>query len=161
MKDQDSIFFRNFSLLLGGLVLLTIILAVISYIRNSTISEGKEQAIDRSLIAQEIAPVAKVNTGGEIVAEVAKTEEKPAAAFDGSTDGKMIFDNVCAACHATGAAGAPKLEASEWTDRMAIGIDGLIKSAIDGKGAMPPRGGRPDLNDEQIKASVEFMTSGF
>jgi cytochrome c5 len=37
------------------------------------------------------------------------------------------------------------------------GIDGLVASAINGLNVMPPRGGRPDLSDQQIKAAVEFM----
>ncbi len=161
MKDQDSIFFRNFSLLVGGLFLLTIILGFVGYVRNAEISEGKEQAVDRSHIAETLKSVAKVNTGEVIVAQVAAVDETPKAAFDGSTDGKMIYENVCSACHGTGAAGAPKLEASAWENRLTQGIDGLVKSATTGKGAMPPRGGRADLNDEQIKATIEFMTSGF
>ena len=65
------------------------------------------------------------------------------------------------ACHATGVAAAPKLEAAEWTERMAGGIDALVTSSINGKGAMPPRGGRADLSDEQMKAVIEYMVSGF
>jgi len=161
MKDQDSIFFRNFSLLVGGLFLLTIILGFVGYVENKEVNESKKNGVDRSHIAESIESFAKVNTGEVIIAQIATVDETPSAAFDGSTDGKMIYDNVCAACHNTGAAGAPKLEASAWTDRMAGGIEGLVKSAITGKAAMPPRGGRPDLNDEQMQATIEYMTAGF
>ena len=37
------------------------------------------------------------------------------------------------------------------------GEEGLFSSVINGLNVMPPRGGRPDLSDEQIKAAVEFM----
>ncbi len=160
MKDQDSIFFRNFSMLLGFLVLLTIVLAITGYVMHEDILGDKEMEKDRSAIAKTLEPVAKVNTGDVIVAQV-EEEKAPTAAFDGSLDGKKIYDNVCTACHSSGAAGAPKLEAAAWTDRMAGGIDALVTSAINGKGAMPPRGGRADLSDEQVKATVEFMTAGF
>ncbi len=160
MKDQDSIFFRNFSMLLGFLVLLTIVLAITGYVMHDDIIGDKEMATDRSAIAKTLEPVAKVNTGDVIVAQV-EEEKAPTAAFDGSLDGQKIYDNVCTACHSSGAAGAPKLEAAAWTDRMAGGIDALVTSAINGKGAMPPRGGRPDLSDEQMKAVIEFMTAGF
>ncbi len=159
MKDQDSIFFRNFSMLLGFLVFLTIVLAITGYLMHDDILGNNEMAKDRSAIAKILEPVAKVNTGDVIVAQV-EEEKAPAAAFDGSLDGQMIYDNVCAACHSSGAAGAPKLEAVAWTDRMTGGIDALVTSAINGKGAMPPRGGRADLSDEQMKAVVEFMTAG-
>ncbi len=160
MKDQDSIFFRNFSMLLGFLVFLTIVLAITGYVMHDDILGDKEMAKDRSAIAKTLEPIAKVNTGDVIVAQV-EEEKAPTAAFDGTLDGKKIYDNVCTACHSSGAAGAPKLEAAAWTDRMAGGIDALVTSAINGKGAMPPRGGRADLSDEQVKATVEFMTTGF
>jgi len=157
MKDQDSIFFKNFSYLLGFLVILTIVLAVYASYKHDELVVSDEMAKDRSEIANTLAPVAQVNTGDVVLA----VEEAPKLAFDGSTDGKMIYDTVCMACHTSGLAGAPKLEAADWTDRMALGIDGLTTSAINGKGAMPPRGGRADLSDEQVKATVEFMLDGF
>lgn len=153
MKDQDSIFFRNFSWLLGFLVLLTVILAVYGYIVHQDLV-GAHKKPDRANISKTISSVAKVNTSGEIIAAVVET---PVVAFDGSLDGSMIYDSVCSACHISGAAGAPKLVASEWTARLEKGNDALIQSVINGLGAMPPKAGRPDLSDEQIKATVDFM----
>jgi cytochrome c5 len=69
----------------------------------------------------------------------------------------MIYDNVCAACHNTGAAGAPMLVASDWTARLPQGEDTLVAHAINGIGTMPAKGGRMDLSDEQVRASVEYM----
>ena len=160
MKDQDSIFFRNFSMLLGFLILLTIVLAIMGYIMHKDILSGDEMTKDRSAIATTIEPVAKVNTGDVIIAK-AEEGKAPTVAFGGTLDGKKIYDSVCSACHTAGVAGAPKLEAADWTDRMAGGIDALVASAIKGKGAMPPRGGLADLSDEQVKATVDFMTAGF
>jgi cytochrome c5 len=54
-------------------------------------------------------------------------------------------------------ANAPKPGSAEMTQRVEKGTDALIKTAIDGLNAMPARGGRPDLSDEQIQAVVEFM----
>ena len=161
MKDQDSIFFKNFSLMLGFLVLLTIVLAIVGYKMHHSLIDSDDMTKDRSAIAKSLESVAQVNTGDTIVAVADTAAEEATAAFDGTLDGKTIYDNVCMACHSTGAAGAPKLEAAAWTDRMAGGIEALITSAINGKGAMPPRGGRADLSDEQMKAVVEFMTEGF
>lgn len=174
MKDQDSIFFKNFSILLGALVGLTIILIVVGYLVHNSLFAGKETVTDRNAIEQALEPVAKVNTG-EVIEESSdggdntadtqtnnnQAEAQVAGAFDGSLDGAMIYQNVCFACHATGAANAPKLEATAWTDRMEKGVDGLVTSAINGLGAMPPKGGRPDLTDEQMKAVVEFMVKDF
>ena len=68
------------------------------------------------------------------------------------------YRTACAACHMTGAAGAPKTgDKAAWEVRLAAGVDTLVKNAIKGKGAMPPKGGRPNLTDAQIKSAVEYM----
>lgn len=161
MKDQDSIFFRNFSMLLGFLVAFTIVLAFVSHYMHNDVLAVDEMTKDRSEVAKLIEPVAKVNTGGAMV--VKEEVKEVAIAFEGSTDGKMIYENVCTACHGTGAGGAPKLEAAAWATRLPKGIDTLVSHAINGfqgtVGFMPARGGRADLSDEQVKATVEFMTS--
>ena len=157
MKDQDSIFFKNFSIMLIALIILTIILIIVGNIVHDDLLGRDALSEDRSAVAEAIKPIAQVNTGDAIIEEV--KPETVAVAFDGSLDGKMIYDAVCMACHATGVADAPKLEAAAWTDRMAGGVDALVTSSINGKGAMPPRGGRADLSDAQLKATIEYMTS--
>ena len=70
------------------------------------------------------------------------------------------YRTACMACHATGAAGAPKLgDKAAWKARIAAGMDAMVKNAIVGKGAMPPKGGRPNLTDAQIKAVVTYMVN--
>ncbi len=74
---------------------------------------------------------------------------------------KAIYDSGCSACHATGVIGAPKFgDAAQWGPRAARGVDALVKSAIAGtpKG-MPPKGGRADLSDAQMRAVVDYMLS--
>jgi cytochrome c5 len=160
MKDQDSIFFKNFSIMLAALIVLTIILIIVGNVYHEKVLGRDVMSEDRTAVAAMIKPVAQVNTGGAMVEEV---EAVVAVAFDGSTDGEMIYQNVCSACHATGAGGAPKLETAAWTDRMATGMDAMVNNAINGymgtAGFMPAKGGRADLSDEQVKATVEFMTS--
>lgn len=143
--------------MLGFLVILTVALIILGKVMHENILGRDEMAQDRSAIVKTLKPIAQVNTGDAVI----EVEEAPKLAFDGSTDGKMIYDAVCMACHTSGLAGAPKLEAADWSERMAVGVDGLVTSAINGKGAMPPRGGRADLSDEQVKATVEFMLQGF
>ncbi len=73
--------------------------------------------------------------------------------------GKDVYDMACAACHGTGLLGAPKPgDSAAWKARATAGIDGLVKRAIAGtdKG-MPPKGGRTDLSDAQIRSAIEFM----
>ena len=75
-------------------------------------------------------------------------------------DGQKIYQTSCQACHATGAAGAPKLGDKEaWAPRIAQGTDALVASAIKGKNAMPPKGACGGCSDEDIKVAVEYMVS--
>ncbi|MFC3193189.1 c-type cytochrome [Marinicella sediminis] len=161
MSDQDSIFFRNFSILLGALVVMTVVLALIGLsMQNQLVANVQGQA-DRSSIQNAIKPVAAVNTDPNAVMEIAPAVV--AAAFEGSLDGEMIYNNVCGACHTSGAGGAPKLLAAEWEGRLDKGMDAVIANAINGymgeNGMMPARGGRVDLSDDQVKATVEFMAA--
>ena len=74
--------------------------------------------------------------------------------------GDAVFTGNCAACHATGAAGAPKLgDASAWGPRIAQGYDVLVKHAIEGIRAMPARGGNPDLDDVEVARAVVYMAN--
>lgn len=86
------------------------------------------------------------------------------AAAGGDEKGKKTFDGTCYVCHATGAAGAPKFgDAGAWGPRIAQGKDMLYKHALEGfmgqAGMMPPRGGRPDLSDDDVKAAVDYMAA--
>jgi cytochrome c5 len=70
----------------------------------------------------------------------------------------MIYNTVCAACHATGVAEAPIPGSEQMAQRAEKGMEALMQTALNGLNAMPARGGRPDLSDEQVQAVVEFMT---
>lgn len=74
--------------------------------------------------------------------------------------GEQVYKEICAACHATGAAGAPKHgTAADWSARIGQGFDGLMKSVLNGKGAMPPRAGSTpdDYTDYELARAVVFM----
>lgn len=101
---------------------------------------------------------------GQVATEVAEVmappEATPAASAVDLEKGKAVYDSACFACHATGAAGAPLLgDSATWKPRIDQGMDALIFSALNGKGAMPPRGGRMDLSDDDIVASIGYMVS--
>lgn len=67
---------------------------------------------------------------------------------------------MCAGCHDSGAVGAPKTgDAGAWAPRLALGHDGLTKSAIAGKNAMPPRGGVSDLTDTEVSRAVAYLAN--
>lgn len=75
-----------------------------------------------------------------------------------AADGKTIYSQTCAACHATGLGGAPRLsEKTAWAPRLEGGRGALVSAVIKGKGAMPPKAGNPSLSDGDIRAAVDYM----
>ena len=46
-----------------------------------------------------------------------------------------------------------------WEPRIAQGKDAMYASALNGKGAMPAKGGRADLSDDAVKAAVDYMVA--
>ena len=75
-------------------------------------------------------------------------------------DGEATYKDACAVCHAAGIAGAPKLgDKDAWAPRIATGMDALYTTSLKGKGAMPAKGGRADISDDNVKAVVDYMVA--
>ena len=73
--------------------------------------------------------------------------------------GEEVFKGQCAACHATGAAGAPKLgDVAAWAPRIQQGFETLVQSALKGKGAMAPQGGG-EFDDTEIARGVAYLAN--
>jgi cytochrome c5 len=82
----------------------------------------------------------------------------PASAADRS--GNEVVDQVCAACHAAGTDGAPKIgDKKAWDKRAKRGLSSLTKTALEGVRKMPPHGGKLDLTDLEIKRAVAYMVN--
>lgn len=108
---------------------------------------GKSGPQDPEAVNARILPVARVElaAGGGAAA--------------GDRSGQQVFDGACKACHETGAAGAPKVgDKGAWAARIGQGLDGLLKSAIKGKNAMPPKGGS-DASDVELARAIVFMAN--
>ena len=72
--------------------------------------------------------------------------------------GKQVYEAFCNACHGTGAAGAPKFGDKVWVQmEKKEGLKELVKAAIKGEKAMPPRGGCTECTDAEIRAAVQYM----
>lgn len=90
-------------------------------------------------------------------AEAPAAAPAPAAPVAENTAGKSAYGKTCAMCHAAGVAGAPKLgDKAAWDPRIAQGMDTMMKIAINGKGAMPPRGAST-ASDDELRAAVQYM----
>lgn len=98
-------------------------------------------------------------------AAAAQTADAPVASAGGTSVAgpdkiQAIYTASCAACHATGAAGAPKLgDSAAWAPRIQAGNETLYNNALKGKNAMPPKGGNASLSDDDVKAVVDYMVS--
>jgi cytochrome c5 len=73
--------------------------------------------------------------------------------------GEEVFNTQCAACHNTGAAGAPKAgDSTAWAPRIRTGFDALVQSALKGKNAMSAQGGGL-FNDIEIARAVAYLSN--
>lgn len=69
-----------------------------------------------------------------------------------------VYYFACAQCHQAGLNGAPKYgDRKAWAPRIEQGRDTVYGNSINGKAAMPPKGGRLSLTDEQVKMAVDYM----
>jgi len=159
-EQTDKVFIKNVSIVIALLIAFTFTIAFLA--RDVGNKEPEDTNPSRAATMEErIKPVADVYTGEAGAAAIqeaaASSGSEKKVAFDGSLDGEMLYGNVCSACHATGAAGAPMLGSEAMAERTQKGLDTLVQNAINGLNAMPARGGRPDLSDEQIRVIVEYM----
>ena len=176
-QEEDASFGRTFVAVLGALVVASIVILVLA----RAIGE-REASATEGTVAERTAPVGKVKVAGaaETIApraakpgDLAGTPQAgqgPAAqaplqiaqAEEPADKGKKVYDTACVVCHQTGVAGAPKVgDKAAWADRIAQGEATLADHAIKGfqgkTGMMPPKGGRADLSDEDVKAAVSYM----
>jgi len=158
-EQTDKVFIRNMIIVL---VLLVVFTFSIVFLARDVGFKDEEDNPSRAVTTEErIKPVADVFTGEEgaaaIEAAAATSVTEVKAAFDGSLDAEMIYASVCSVCHGTGAAGAPIPGSPLMAERAGKGMDVLMQNALNGLNAMPPRGGRADLSDEQVRVIVEYM----
>jgi len=153
----------EFGTAMSGLVAVAILISAVYAVTAGRFAAMNSGPGSQEEIAARLAPIGQVVLAGEEAPATAPAAAPPAATADAGP-GATIYQKACAACHATGVAGAPKLgEKAAWEPRVALGIDTLLNTAINGKGAMPPRGTCADCSDDDLKAVIEYMLteSGF
>jgi len=73
--------------------------------------------------------------------------------------GEEVYKAQCLACHAAGAAGAPKFaDVAAWSPRIKQGLETLVNSSLKGKGAMGAQAGG-EFNDIEIARAVVYMAN--
>ncbi len=106
-------------------------------------------------IIDRIKPVGSLCVEGEPCAAALQT------AASGPRSAEEVYNTGCAACHASGAAGAPKFrDATDWASRLGAGLDTLYANSINGIRGMPARGVCPTCSDDEVKAAVDYMIEG-
>lgn len=72
--------------------------------------------------------------------------------------GEQTYRRFCFSCHASGAAGAPRVgQASAWEARVAQGMDLLLSHTIEGMPGMPPRGMCRQCSDDELREAINYM----
>ena len=184
MTKQDSVFLKHFVQLILGLMAFALVLMFVAhrlhdrFYGESAAAAGapddqlnpiqrERVAAKRAEIDARLAPLTKVNAGDTGRAAILAAEEAAKlalagqVAYGGTLDGAVIYQNLCGACHLSGAGGAPMPTKEAWAPRIAQGMDLMVKHAVEGfqgaAGIMPAKGGNPALTDEQVRVTVEYM----
>ncbi|HEY2000178.1 c-type cytochrome [Paraburkholderia sp.] len=137
------------AIIAGFAVPIVIIVLLAVYADNWTRTGAGTDSLSDAEVSARLAPIAQVDIRDANAPRVYKT-------------GEEVYKAVCSACHAAGAAGAPKFtNSADWAPRIAQGFDTLWHTALTGKGAMPPRGGTSpdDYSDYEIARAVVYMAN--
>ncbi len=135
-------------LALTALVPIVIVVLVLQFISNMRSVDKDSPAMAPEAVAKRLKPVGNV------------AFDNAGDAAQGPKSGEDIYKSVCSACHASGAAGAPKLgDKGKWAPLLKEGQKMLVATAIKGEGAMPPRGGGAGLSDLEIERAVVYMAN--
>jgi len=131
------------------LVIVIGIILLVSFVTNDRLEGAGTNSLGPEAVAQRLRPVAEE---GFTLRDANAPKVLQA--------GDAVYTAVCAACHASGAAGAPKTGvAGDWSARLAQGYDTLIKHAIEGIRLMPAKGGNPDLDNVEVERAVVYMAN--
>lgn len=130
------------------IVPIIVIVLLVTYVGNgSQIGVGGEQT--DIAVRQRIAPVASLELKDINAPRLYKT-------------GQEVYQQICAACHMAGVAGAPKFgNVADWSHRIRLGFQKLHESVLKGKNAMPPRAGASpdDVSDYELERALVYMVN--
>jgi cytochrome c5 len=102
------------------------------------------------LAAQELAAAQRIQRIGTVALREATRELRT---------GQQVYQSACMACHAAGVVGAPIFgDIAAWAPRIGAGLDRLVTSTLQGKGAMGAQGGGA-FSDFEIKLAVVYLAN--
>lgn len=123
-----------------------LIVLLVKYVATDNRGAAGSDGLGAEAVARRIQPIGSIQV-------------KDASGSGALKTGEQVFTAQCSACHATGAAGAPKLgDSAAWGPRVGAGYAALLNSALKGKNAMGPQGGG-DFSDLEIGRAVVYMAN--
>ena len=123
-----------------------LIVLLVKYVATDNRGAAGSDGLGAEAVARRIQPIGSIQV-------------KDASGSGALKTGEQVFTAQCSACHATGAAGAPKLgDSAAWGPRVGAGYAALLNSALKGKNAMGPQGGG-DFSDIKIGRAVVYMAN--
>lgn len=135
------------TVVLSFIVPVIIIFLLIKLVLSTMTPSAGSDAQSSEAIASRIKPVA----GFSLVDANAPKELKT---------GEQVYQSTCAACHDAGIAGAPKIgDTAVWAPHIQSGYDTMLQIALNGKGAMPAKGGNPTLTDFEVERAMVYMAN--
>jgi cytochrome c5 len=167
VSHQDDHFFNMFSVVIGALVAIALVLFGIAR-SIGTPFDAARAAAEPSVaaeVAQNLAPIGRLALAGHDNSALAiQTPASGAAptALPVPKSGEATFQTVCSACHGTGIGGAPRVgDHAAWGPRIGQGKAALYEHALKGftgrAGVMLAKGGRADLPDDLVRETVDYM----
>ena len=150
--QHDTFSPQNLSVL-GGLLLVALILGEFVFSRHNNDDMAGSESMGVGTVEDISMRLQPVITLDSLLASSAGSGSGDMA----QKSPEQLYQGACLACHASGVAGAPKTgDGAAWQARIGAGIDAMVSSAINGKGAMPPKGGST-YSEEQIRSVIEYM----
>ena len=145
MAETHSSPIRTWQQLVAVVVVAFVAPVVVIVLLAALVTSGtKGGGSDPKVVAERIRPVGTLVVAG---ARVPLT-------------GEQVYEQVCKTCHTPGLAGAPKLgDKAAWAKILAQGEKTTVAHAINGIRAMPPKGGNPELPDQEVHAAVVHMAN--
>jgi len=132
---------------LAFIVPVLIIVLLVKYVVGEKSTGAGAEAMTPEAIAERLRPV-----GSVVLAQATGPRTLQA--------GDAVYQQACSACHATGAAGAPKTgDAAAWAPRLKQGYDTLVKHAVEGFKGMPAKGGNADLDPVEVARAVVYIAN--
>ena len=123
-----------------------------------TVEELSPKSAKYAEISERLQPVGQVCVSGQECKGVGAVAVAAGGAAQSPDD---VIAKYCGACHMSGLLGAPKIgDAAAWKTRASAkgGVDGLLKSAIAGLNAMPPKGTCATCSDDELKGAIHKMS---